>query len=73
MSTTTKEEPKEQENSRLRIGSRDKNVGWFNSNLETLTPAQRDLFENYSRIPPDRVIQHILEVVRAYPPRCGKL
>jgi hypothetical protein len=65
MSTSTKYEPNEQENSRLRIGSRDKNVGWFTSDLETLTPAQRGLFENYSRIHPDRVIPHILEVVRA--------
>jgi hypothetical protein len=65
MSTSTKYEPNEQENSRLRIGSRDKNVGWFNSDLETLTSAQRGLFENYSRIHPDRVIPHILEVVRA--------
>ncbi|PMD65783.1 uncharacterized protein K444DRAFT_517640 [Hyaloscypha bicolor E] len=62
MSTSTKYEPNEQENSRLRIGSRDKNVGWFTSDLETLTPAQRGLFENYSRIHPDRVIPHILEV-----------
>jgi hypothetical protein len=67
MSTVAKVEPTEQENSRLRIGSRDKNVGWYSSNLETLTAAQRDLFENYSHIPPDSVIPHILRVVRAPP------
>ena len=65
------DEPNDQENSRLRIGSRDKNVGWFNSNLETLSAAQRDLFENYSHIPPDRLIPHILEVVRASPCALG--
>jgi SAM-dependent methyltransferase len=64
MSASTEHNSNETENSRLRIGSRDKNVGWFNSNLESLTPAQRDLFETYSHIPPDRVIPHILEVVR---------
>jgi len=67
MSTLAKDKPTEQENSRLRIGSRDKNVGWYNSSLETLTAAQRDLFENYSHIPPDGVIPHILRVVRAPP------
>jgi SAM-dependent methyltransferase len=67
MSASTEHNSNETENSRLRIGSRDKNVGWFNSNLESLTPAQRDLFETYSHIPPDRVIPHILEVVRTSP------
>ena len=32
---------------------------------------QRDLFENYSHIPPDRLIPHILEVVRASPCALG--
>ncbi len=67
MSTSAKEKQTEQENSRLRIGSRDKNVSWYNSNLEALTAAQRDLFENYSHIPPNVVIPHILRVVRAPP------
>jgi len=69
MSTSVEHDPNNRENSRLRIGSRDKNVGWFNSNLESLTPAQQDLFENYSHIPPDRVIPHILELVRTCPLR----
>jgi hypothetical protein len=73
MSTsTTAERPNDVDpaNSRLRIGSRDKNVGWFNPDLSALTEAQRDLFENYSHLPPDRVIPHILEVVRTPPIRC---
>lgn len=65
---TADENDLHQEISRIRIGSRDKNVGWFNSNLETLTPAQLDLFENYSCIPPDRVIPHILNIVKTPPP-----
>ena len=48
----------------LKIGSRDKSVGWYTPTLENITEAQRDLLENYSHIAPDRVIPHILEVVR---------
>jgi hypothetical protein len=47
----------------LKIGSRDKSVGWYTPTLENLTEPQRDLLENYSHITPDRVIPHILEVV----------
>jgi len=46
----------------LKIGSRDKSVGWYTPTLENITEAQRDLLENYSHIAPDRVIPHILEV-----------
>lgn len=47
----------------LRMGSRNKNVGWYTPTLENISDAQRDLLENYSKIEPDRVIPHILEVV----------
>lgn len=70
MSTSTNDErPKDVDhaNSRLRIGSRDKTVAWYNPALSALTEAQRDLFENYSHLAPDRVIPHILEVVRTPP------
>lgn len=46
------------------IGTRDKSVGWYTPTLENISEPQRDLFENYSHIAPDRVIPHILEVVR---------
>ena len=46
------------------IGTRDKSVGWYTPTLENISEAQRDLLENYSHIAPDRVIPHILEVVR---------
>jgi len=42
---------------------RNKSVGWYVPTLENITEAQRDLLENYSHIPPERVIPHILEVV----------
>lgn len=48
----------------LKIGSRDKSVGWYTPTLENVSEAQRDLLENYSHIEPDRVIPHILEIVR---------
>ena len=42
---------------------RNKSVGWYEPTLENITSAQRDVLENYSGIPPDRVIPHILAVV----------
>ena len=46
-----------------RHGTRDKSVGWYEPTLESITEAQRDLFENYSHIPPEKVIPHIIEIV----------
>jgi hypothetical protein len=48
----------------LRMGSRDKRVGWYTPTLSNLTDGQRDLLENYSKTSADRVIPHVLEVVR---------
>jgi hypothetical protein len=48
-----------------KIGTRDKSVGWYTPTLDTISDTQRDLLENYSHIAPDRVIPHILEVVRS--------
>lgn len=56
-------EAKEEE---LRMGSRDKRVGWYAPTLDNVSAVQRDLLEKYSSIPPDRVIPHILEVVRVF-------
>ncbi len=50
-------------NSRLAIGTTDKNVSWWNPTLPDLTRAQRDLFENYSHIAREDVIPHISEIV----------
>jgi SAM-dependent methyltransferase len=49
------------------VGTRDKNVGWYTPTMETVDPAVRDLFENYSHIEPDKVIPFILEMVRPSP------
>jgi hypothetical protein len=46
-----------------KIGSRDKNVGWYVPALDSISPTQWDLLENYSEIPHDRVISSILELV----------
>lgn len=58
--TATWADAKEKE---LRMGSRDKRVGWYTPTLDNVPDAQRDLLERYSKIPPDRVIPRILEVV----------
>ena len=55
------------DNPRLKIGSRDKSVGWYQPTLENITEAQRDLLENYSHIHSSAVIPHILEVVSSFP------
>jgi hypothetical protein len=46
------------------VGTRDKSVGWYTPTMETVDPAVRDLFENYSHVEPDKVIPFILEMVR---------
>lgn len=50
------------------IGSRDKSVGWYMPKLESITEAQRDLLENYSRISPGQVIPHLTRIVSQIPP-----
>jgi hypothetical protein len=49
------------------VGTRDKNVGWYTPTMETVDPAVRDLFENYSHVEPDKVVPFILEMVRLSP------
>ena len=51
----------------LRMGSRDKRVGWYTATLDNVSDVQRDLLESYSKIPAERVIPHILEIVSAIP------
>jgi hypothetical protein len=53
------------EEEKPQIGSRDKSVGWYVPTLDSITPKQRDLLENYSNIPHDRVILYILQLVDA--------
>ena len=48
----------------VQVGTRDKSVGWYTPTMETVDPAVRDLFENYSHVEPDKVIPFILEMVR---------
>ena len=45
------------------IKAQDKNVQWYKPDLETVSPQARELLENYSHIPPDEVIPHILRIV----------
>ena len=41
-----------------------KDVPWYHKELGDLSPACRELLENYSHIPADEVIPHVLELVR---------
>ncbi|PCG89578.1 Hypothetical protein PENO1_103850 [Penicillium occitanis (nom. inval.)] len=58
----------------LRAASRDKNVGWYLQGIPTLTETQCDLLENYSNIPADEVVPHVLkmrdELWEVYPFPC---
>ena len=48
------------------IKAQNKNVQWYKADLETVSPQARELLENYSHIPPDEVIPHILKIVRPH-------
>jgi hypothetical protein len=51
-----------------KIGSRDKNVPWYNPSLGAkLTPSARQLFETYSKIPAESVDDHVYKIVRSIP------
>lgn len=41
-----------------------KDVAWYIKEPDNLRSTCRELFENYSHIPSEEVIPHILEVVR---------
>ncbi|PVH81111.1 hypothetical protein DL98DRAFT_417427 [Cadophora sp. DSE1049] len=45
-----------------KIDSRDKNVSWYDPKLQNLSPAARDLLENYSKIPPAEVEDHVYKM-----------
>lgn len=45
-----------------RVGSRDETVKWFDQTV-TVPPQARDLLETYSRIPADKVEDHVLTIV----------
>ncbi|KAH6645005.1 hypothetical protein BKA67DRAFT_696761 [Truncatella angustata] len=55
------------------VGSKNKNVGWFAKTEPVIQPAARDLLENYSGIPAEKIVEHVLAIrdqaweVNAYP------
>lgn len=51
------------------IGDRSKDVSWYLQNLtdDNITAPFRQLLEEYSHIPQERVKEHILQVVRDSP------
>lgn len=46
-----------------RVGTRDKSVAWYSSTL-LLTDGARQLLDNYSKIPSEEVVDHVLKIVR---------
>ncbi|MCJ1298531.1 hypothetical protein MMC08_001321 [Hypocenomyce scalaris] len=44
------------------IGTRDRNVPWYNAQLQDIEPPARDIFEKYCGIPSDQVIPHIVQL-----------
>jgi hypothetical protein len=46
-----------------KIEFRDKNVSWYEPKLKRLSPSARELLENYSKIPPVEVEDHIYKMV----------
>jgi hypothetical protein len=49
---------------KAKIDLRDKNVSWYDPKLKKLGPSARELLENYSKIPPAEVDDHIYKMVR---------
>jgi hypothetical protein len=45
------------------IDLRDKTVSWYDPKLKKIAPSARELLENYSRIPPAEVEDHIYKMV----------
>lgn len=41
----------------------DKTMGWYTAEIHNLNSPARSLLENYSKIPSDQVISHILAIV----------
>lgn len=45
------------------IGSKDKNVGWFDKTTPDLQPASLELLELYSGVSADKAVEHVLGIV----------
>lgn len=45
----------------------DKTVGWYTAEIHDISEQARSLLENYSKIPPDQVITHVLTIVSIEP------
>ena len=46
-----------------KIDLKDKNVPWYDPKLKELGPSARELLENYSKIPPAEVDDHVYKMV----------
>jgi hypothetical protein len=47
-----------------KINAREKDVPWYNPSIENkLGPSARELLENYNKIPPAEVEDHVYKIV----------
>ena len=60
---TTPQDSKKIPDAEANIDPRDKNVPWYDPKLKKLGPSARELLENYSKIPPAEVEDHIYKMV----------
>ncbi|KAH0350239.1 hypothetical protein KCU81_g2702, partial [Aureobasidium melanogenum] len=44
------------------VGTRDKNVDWYQAELEDVNPQARSVLETYCKIPSDEVVPHVLRI-----------
>jgi hypothetical protein len=51
-----------------KIESREKDVPWYNPEIgNKLGDSAREVLENYSKIPPGKVEEHVYKIVRSFP------
>ena len=60
----------DQANDEAEVDQYSKDVPWYHKGLEDLSPACRELFENYSHIPPEEINSHVFEMVRLNQSTC---
>ena len=45
------------------VGTKDKRVSWYQTELEEVSPQARSILETYCKLPSDEVLPHILSIV----------
>lgn len=45
------------------VGTEDKSVAWFQTELEDVNPQARSILETYCKLPSNEVVPHVLKIV----------